>query len=238
MQEVENKYNLHLIGGTAEDKSSDPKYLCIEMLPIQARVLSLGLSWITQVGFEAALLNAGHKVVGCDPSVPSFFASWKLGQMFPNYSFMAKVVTGEDGMIKIRYEKNESFEMAAHTTHDDFKQFDKETYREVESVSLATLVKLYGGFDVLKMNIEGFEYDIIKSVQSLDIAQVIVSFHHRYCDEYTLEDTMECVEKLEDMGYETIDLHTVDPEWITKPNEEYLFIKPSSSKKLTLQTII
>ena len=232
MEERISNYNLHLVGGTIEDKSSDPKYLCVEMLPTQARVLSLGLSWITQVGFEAAMLNAGHKVVGCDPSVPSCYASWKLGQMFPNYSFMAKAVTGEDGIIKVRYEKNESFEMAAHTTHDDFKQFDKETYREVESVSLATLVKLYEGFDVLKMNIEGFEYDILDSITSLDIAQVLVSFHHSCCDEYSLEDTLECVENMEHMGYETIDLHTIDPDWIEKPNEEYLFIKPSSSKKL------
>lgn len=232
MEETITNYNLHLVGGTAEEKSSDPKYLCVEMLPIQARVLSLGLSWITQVGFEAAMLNAGHKVVGCDPSVPSCYTSWKLGQMFPNYCFMAKAVTGEDGMINIRYEKNQDFEMAAHTTHDDFKQFETETYREVESISVPTLVKLYGGFDVLKMNIEGFEYGILDSIKSLDIAQVIVSFHHRCCDEYTLDDTLKCIEKMENMGYETVDLHTVDPDWITNSHEEILFIKPSSSKKL------
>jgi FkbM family methyltransferase len=231
MQEVENKYNLHLVGGSAEDKSSDPKYLCLDMLPTKARVLSLGLSWITQVGFEAGMLSAGHKVVGCDPSVPSCYTAWKLGSLFPNFSFMAKAVCGEDGIIKIRYEKNQDFEMAAHTTHDDFKQFDKETYKEVEAVSVETLVKLYGGFDVLKMNIEGFEYDIINSLNTLDIAQVAVSFHHRCCDEYSMEDTLAAIEKIKNMGYDTIDLHDVDPAWITEPSEELLFIKQSSSKK-------
>jgi FkbM family methyltransferase len=234
MQEVFNSYNLHLVGGSAEDKSNDPKYLCWDLIPTEARVLSLGLSWITQVGFDAAMLHAGHKVVGVDPSVPSCYTAWKLGQMYPKFSFLAKAVTGEDGLTRVRYEKNQDFEMAAIPSHDDFKQFEEETYREVESVSLDTLIKLYGGFDVLQMNIEGFEYDIIKSIKSLDIAQVIVSFHDRCCEEYSKEDTLECVHKLEELGYETIDLYDVDPDWIEHPQEEYLFLKPSSSKKITV----
>ena len=234
MQEVQNSHNLHLVGGSATDKTADPKYVCIDMLPTEARVLSLGLSWITQAGFDAAMLQAGHKVVAVDPSVPSFFTAWKLGQMFPKFSFLAKAVTGEDGLIKVRYEKNNEFEMAAVSSHDDFKDFEKETYREVESVSLDSLIKLYGGFDVLQMNIEGFEYGILDSIKSLDIAQVIVSFHHRCCEEFLLEDTLDCIDKMQDLGYETVDIHDIDPEWVPKPNEELMFIKPSSSKKLVL----
>ena len=97
-----------------------------------------------------------------------------------------------------------------------------------------SLIKLYGGFDVLQMNIEGFEYGILDSIKSLDIAQVIVSFHHRRCEEFSLEDTLDCIDKMQDLGYETVDIHDIDPEWVPEPNEELMFIKPSSSKKLVL----
>jgi FkbM family methyltransferase len=234
MRAVENNYDLHLVGGTSEDRSSSPKYLCLDLLPTESRVLSLGLGPPEDNGFEGGMLNAGHKVVGVDPSVPSCYAATLLGRLFTKFIFMSKAVTKSSGLTKARCERTNDFEKVGHFSQTYFNKSEQETYKDVESTSLGDLIELFGGFDVLKVNIEGYEYEVIDSIKNMDIAQVLISFNHNVSDKYTLDDTLACVEKMEDMGYETLDLHTVDPDWIKTPSENFIFIKPSSSKKISI----
>jgi hypothetical protein len=62
---------------------------------------------------------------------------------------------------------------------------------------------------VLKMNIEGSEYSIIKSFDKNDfsrIDQIAISFHDWLNPEWA-NDTAFCIEKIKAHGYEIIDLH-------------------------------
>jgi hypothetical protein len=56
---------------------------------------------------------------------------------------------------------------------------------------------------VLKLNIEGAEYDLLRSFTDEDfnrIDQIVVSFHHRIKPEW-LTDTEECIALLESKNY-------------------------------------
>ena len=251
MQHVENGYDLSLVGDLPEGGPNkipltDAKYVVLDILPSVPRVLSLGISCATQCGFDVDMLQRGAKVVGVDPSIPSIFTSWKLAGKFSNYIPLFGIVSDEHGLVNIRYERYEgsenegwddAWEMGAHHSHQAFSQSalkNKKTYREVMSTTVDSLEKLYGGFDILKMNIEGYEYSVLNSLKSSRIAQIIVSFHHDCCEDFSIEDTLACIDKLEKLGYEAIDLHEVDPERIDHSQEEYLFINPSSSKKVLL----
>ena len=61
---------------------------------------------------------------------------------------------------------------------------------------------------VLKINIEGGEYDLIKSFDSDDfdkIDQIAVSFHH-FEDESLMENTFECLQIIQQHNYDIFDL--------------------------------
>lgn len=57
--------------------------------------------------------------------------------------------------------------------------------------------------DVLKMDIEGAEYNIIDSVleSSVQINQILIEFHDRLFDDGKIK-TMNAIKKLKDRGYE------------------------------------
>lgn len=57
--------------------------------------------------------------------------------------------------------------------------------------------------DLLKMDIEGFEYDVIHDIIGADIrpVQILIEFHHLY-QSYNNFDTESCIKKLQNYGYE------------------------------------
>jgi hypothetical protein len=73
-------------------------------------------------------------------------------------------------------------------------------YYEAQTIGLQDILEHYSNISVLKMDIEGAEYDVLASLTSLDVPQVCVAFHH-VCTDYTINDTMRCMEHLREMGY-------------------------------------
>ena len=66
--------------------------------------------------------------------------------------------------------------------------------------------------DFLKMDIEGSEFSVIDSIDEINIPQISIEFHHWLGDKaswshgqinnpYTIEDTRDCIKKLEELGY-------------------------------------
>jgi FkbM family methyltransferase len=79
--------------------------------------------------------------------------------------------------------------------------YDNKPKTAVACISINELVKKYR-ISLFKMNIEGAEYEIIKNLKSIKIPQVLVRFHHRKESvPFLYTDTMECIKKMQDMGY-------------------------------------
>lgn len=74
--------------------------------------------------------------------------------------------------------------------------------------------------DLLKINIEGGEYDIINDLaeSNLSIKQIVLEFHHRFTG-FKLAQTKNAVKILSGMGYEIF--HIADN------RKEYSFIRKS-----------
>lgn len=76
-------------------------------------------------------------------------------------------------------------------THMDNKRKKPYEYsKEVETITLKEIIEKYGKIDLLKMNIEGSEYPIIKNTDDKifkDIAQMTIEAHWGYEKEYNLE---------------------------------------------------
>lgn len=80
---------------------------------------------------------------------------------------------------------------------------------KVETIDLESILKLAGRntCDVLKMDVEGAEYEILpslcKSGQIKKAGQLLVEFHH-FCTDYTIEDTEKVVAQIVDSGFKLV----------------------------------
>ena len=75
--------------------------------------------------------------------------------------------------------------------------------------------------DVLKMDIEGAEYEVIDSLLACDVSinQILIEFHHMY-KTIPISKTIEAINKLEDMGFELFN--------ISQRTYEFSFINKNS----------
>lgn len=88
---------------------------------------------------------------------------------------------------------------------------------------LSTIMKELGHdqIDILKMDIEGAEYDVIKDIGKSGIGplQILVEFHHRFPG-VGIKRSKEAIDRLRSMGYQLFSVSTT--------NEEFCFIRNSS----------
>lgn len=146
--------------------------------------------------------------------------AWIAAQSLPaSMSFSAFGIAGADGDVHFFPPANPndtSFSVApgAKTTGSPFIA---KAYR------LGNIMKMLGDqrLDVLKMDVEGFEYDIIKDIiaQSIFPAQLLIEFHHGMysidCDA-----TREAVQRLMSVGYKIY--------YVSEIGHEYGFFLPDS----------
>jgi len=72
--------------------------------------------------------------------------------------------------------------------------------------------------DILKMDIEGAEYDVINEMSKSDIRpqQILVEFHHRF-QGVGIRETIKAIRRLKIMGYNLFS--------VSDTNEEFGFIR-------------
>ena len=94
------------------------------------------------------------------------------------------------------------------STH--FSPIDRYDNLEVETIkapvkTLKSIAQECGHqtIDLLKMDIEGAEYDVIDNLeeQEVEINQILIEFHHMYKG-ISLDDTKNAIDKLRKLGFE------------------------------------
>jgi len=176
-------------------------------------VYSFGIG--TDISFDLQLIeNYGLRVFAFDPTPKS--VEWLKQQELPgNFKAFPLGIANYSGEADFFLPKNEQYVSASMTT----KQSEK--FVRVKVKTLADIAKELGhtSIDILKMDIEGAEYDVIDDIlkSGIKIHQLLIEFHHRFHPEGS-KITRISIEKLRQAGF--LLFH------VSRNGEEFSFIKP------------
>ena len=169
--------------------------------------------------FDLALIEKFNLVVHAfDPTPKSI--EWVKRQRLPDRFIMHDFgIAALDGAVSFSPPEN-----PGHVSHTLLERpSTKARAISVPVKRLATIMKELGHdqIDVLKMDIEGAEYDVIKDIGTSGISprQILVEFHHRFPG-VAVGRSKEAIARLRSMGYR---LYSV-----SATHEEFCFIRNCS----------
>jgi FkbM family methyltransferase len=175
-------------------------------------VYSLGVG--EEISFDLKLIERfGAWVHAFDPTPRSI--EWLHGQTLPpGFVFHAYGVAGFDGSRAFVPPENPS-----HVSHTVVPRASSRPAIEVPMQRLGTITKMLGhrSIDLLKMDIEGAEYEVLADMlaQRIPVKQLLVEFHHRW-PQLGIEKTKQAIRALHAAGYR---IFSVSPS-----GEEYSFL--------------
>ncbi len=175
-------------------------YVCPDLLDEKSIIYSFGIG--EDMSFDNAIIEKhGCHVFGFDPTPKSinWINSQKVNEKFHFYTFG---ISNKSGFVDFFLPKNPEYVSGSLI---DTKNVDTAAKVNVVMKSLEDIMnKLnHKHIDVLKMDIEGSEYDVIENILSskISITQILIEFHDRFFENGTLK-TKQAIQKLNDHGYE------------------------------------
>ena len=175
-------------------------YIHPDNLTPDSIVYSFGIGEDTSFD-ENVLTQHACRVFAFDPTPKSI--QWLAGRHIPSgFSFLPFGISDKDGTIDFFLPKNPdhvSGSLALQVNVDQSNRISVPVKR------LQTIMQELGHthIDVLKMDIEGSEYDVITDilVSNLNIDQLLIEFHDRFY-ENGHKKTKQAIEQLKSIGYE------------------------------------
>jgi len=189
-----------------------------DSLTPQTVVYSFGVG--EDASFDTALIEHYHLTIHAfDPTPKSI--SWVRKQGFPrNFVLHEYGLAAFDGTVSFNPPVNPDH--VSHTLLD--RPSTQEKSIKVPVKRLKTIMSELGHqhIDILKMDIEGAEYDVIRDIYDSGIrpAQILVEFHHRFPG-VGVGMTKQAISRIRSMGYGLFSVSSSKEEYsfIRKPNE-------------------
>jgi len=176
-------------------------------------VYSVGLG--TDVSFDRSIIEKySCKVCGIDPTpgVEGFIKKSNLN----GFNYIKAGLAEISGQAKFFLPDNPEF--ISHS----FQSENSNEYILVDVYNLIDLMNLNGHskIDLLKCDIEGFEYGVINFIveNNVKIKQLLIEFHHGIFG-FTIEDTKKSINNLKEFGFKLFK--------ISNTRREYSFIHES-----------
>ena len=176
-------------------------YVCPDFLNSNSIIYSVGIG--EDISFDLALIEtSGCHVFGFDPTPKSI--SWiKNHPALPsNFLFFEYGIADRTGMVDFYLPKNTEYISGSFVKQDFVSEKQKIS---VEMKSWEDIINTLGHtqIDVLKMDIEGAEYEVLDSIlkASIPIHQILIEFHERWIEGGKIK-TINAIEKLKNHGYE------------------------------------
>lgn len=194
-------------------------HIDIDRVPVNSNVISAGLG--NDITFDTELIRLKKCfVIGIDPTAISVKHQDKLraaGTISDKtYRFIPFALHVDDLGIDME-----------DATTNGCSVYGSKRVRRMHSICLPTLLAQYPRVSVLKMNIEGAEYRILQALESLNVPQVLIRFHHRKPGvPFGIIDTQDCFKKLAGFGYSVAYESDKNME---KVDHEVLFIRDGSA---------
>lgn len=190
--------------------------IVVQNLNSNSVVYSFGVG--EDASFDIGLIERyGLVIHAFDPTPKSI--EWVKRQGFSNNFAMHNYgIAAIDGNILFNPPDNPDH--VSHTILD--RPSTKARAISVPVKKLITIMQELGHahIDIIKMDIEGAEYDVIEDIYKSNIRpeQILVEFHHRFPG-IGIKKTKEAVDRIKSMGYGLFS--------VSATNEEYCFIRRS-----------
>lgn len=152
--------------------------------------------------FDEAIINYHNSFVfGFDPTPKSI--NWIRKQSLPSkFRFLEYGISSTSGVVDFYLPKNEQHVSGSLI---DQRNVDNSHSIKVQMKTIADIAKELGHkkVDVLKMDIEGAEYQVLDDIlnSAIPIDQILLEFHDRFFADGKLQ-TVNAIEKLKKRGYE------------------------------------
>jgi FkbM family methyltransferase len=177
-------------------------YVYTPLLNEQSIVYSFGIG--EDVSFDKTINEKhGCHIYAFDPTPKSI--NWIKNQALFNNSkfhFYEFGINKESGFVDFYLPKNPEYVSGSiiNSNHLDSKT---KISVEMKSIKDILLILRHTHIDILKMDIEGSEYDVIEDILNADVVinQILIEFHGRFYKNGNTK-TKQAVKKLKNHGYE------------------------------------
>jgi FkbM family methyltransferase len=188
--------------------------ICTESIDSDSIFYSFGVG--TDISFDLEMINRfGVKINAFDPTPKSI--QWISDQQTPTeFVFNPIGIAASSGEIEFTLPDNRNHVSGSiHNVLGSKGQKIKVPVKDLESI-MQNLSHTY--IDILKMDIEGAEYDVIDFIinKKIPVKQLLVEFHHRF-PKIGIAKSKRAIKKLTLAGYKIFH--------ISESGEEYSFIK-------------
>tara|TARA_Y100000592_G_scaffold96624_1_gene165446 strand:- start:3807 stop:4508 length:702 start_codon:yes stop_codon:yes gene_type:complete len=152
-------------------------------------------------------LHPEAKIVGVEANINLFYGLKNKG--FKKLTLINKLVSDVDNEKKTLFidpqQPGISTALEAYTKDSRFKKGSKylrennsnwSSKEEVSSITMDTMIKKYGKPDLVKIDVEGYEYNVLKGLTE-KVGKICFECHEEEKDKLYL-----CIEHLQKLGYE------------------------------------
>jgi FkbM family methyltransferase len=191
-------------------------WICPSGLRPDSIVYSIGIG--DDITFDLSLIKAhGVTIHAFDPT-PRSIAYLKSQPLPSAFKWHQLGIGGRDGTARFFPPENPAH--ISHTLVSRAQTEDRAIEVDVRRLSTVMSELCHHTIDVLKMDIEGAEYDVLDEIveRRLPVQQILVEFHHRF-PEIGVERTRRAVHDLNAAGYRIF--------FASESGEEYSFIADS-----------
>ena len=166
--------------------------------------------------FDMALIEKYNLIIHAFDPTPKSIEWVKRQKFHENFVMHSYGIAAFDGEVSFNPPSNPDH--VSYTILD--RPFTKSKAISVPVRKISTIMQELGhaSIDILKLDIEGAEYDVIKDLYASGIRpeQILIEFHHRFPN-VGIEKTKEAVGCIKSMGYQLFS--------VSATNEEYCFIR-------------
>lgn len=192
-------------------------YVCPEVINSKSVVYSFGIG--EDISFDIAIIeNHDCHVFGFDPTPKSI--NWVKSQSLPlKFSFFELGISNKSEFTEFYLPKNSNYISGSIINQSNIDLKEKVIVK-VKTIQDILNELGHNHIDVLKMDIEGSEYDVIENIldSNISVNQILIEFHDRFFKDGRVK-SYQTVKNLKDRGYEIFA--------ISDSFEEISFIKKS-----------
>ena len=172
-------------------------FVDLDMIPENSTIIDAGVG--EDISFSEGLYELKHvDVIAVDPTLKSY--NFMKSKNLSYVTFLNKAIHKNSGE-KVKLYRNNNPKWVSDSVYPSHYAVGK-NYYESETISVVDLKSLYPNVSLIKLDIEGAEYDMVE--QCLGIPQICVEFHSFVMGNKTKEEDIRIIGVFQNNGYKLI----------------------------------